>query len=284
MSLERRVNLIRSHLTELAKKLNVPYYFVLTEFLLERLLVRLLHDPVLSSQLIFKGGYVSLRVYHSPRYTIDIDALLKQGDFSKIKDLAKKAAEKELGDGVWFLFEKGTDLETQGAYGGYRMVFRCGIGAPLKNVKKAQIVNLDIGKGDPIHPKPREIKTPVLIGVGFLSWNVCPIETTVAEKLHALISRGSESSRSKDIFDLSILLPQCNKKLLLESLEKTFKFRANPLPEDFVNSIEEIDIDLLKRGWRSATSGILGEHDFDKTFHNFITQLKKFFRKTRAKK
>ena len=75
---------IGAKLSAVAKKLNVPYQKILTEFLLERLVVRLNGNPELSQYLIFKGGYVSLRVYNSPRYTIDLDALLKQGDLKLI--------------------------------------------------------------------------------------------------------------------------------------------------------------------------------------------------------
>ncbi len=122
--------------------------------------------------------------------------------------IAQAAAESDLKDGVWFRAEKTVDLKTQGEYGGLRIVLRTGIGEILKNLKKAQIVHFDIGKGDPVVPGPVDVETPFLLGGGSLSWRVYPVETTVAEKLHALIIRGSESSRSKDVFDLGLLLPK----------------------------------------------------------------------------
>lgn len=48
-----------------------------TLFLLERATARMLMDSMLQQHLIFKGGYVALRVYQSPRFTSDIDAIIK---------------------------------------------------------------------------------------------------------------------------------------------------------------------------------------------------------------
>lgn len=116
----------------MSKDLRAAYPKILTEFLLERLTARLISDPDLEKRLVFKGGYVSLRVYDSPRYTIDLDALLRSGSLQELSKTAKVAAESDLDDGVWFRLEKTVDLETQGDYGGLRLVLRCGIGEILK--------------------------------------------------------------------------------------------------------------------------------------------------------
>ena len=257
--------------------MGVAYPKILTEFLLERLAVRLVSNTELSGKLVFKGGYVSLRVYNSPRYTIDLDALLRQGSLNNVGKTAQVAAESDLGDAVWFRFEKTVDFETQGEYGGLRIVFRAGIGEVLKNFKRAQIVQLDIGKGDPVVPGPVEVETPFLLGGGSLSWRVYPVETSVAEKLHALIVRGSESSRSKDVFDLDLLLPKCNAATLRKSLVETFRHRGDALPEDLVKHVREIDRRILKMGWTSAVGDLTGRPDFDAEFESLIRGLKKFW-------
>ncbi|MBI3901121.1 MAG: nucleotidyl transferase AbiEii/AbiGii toxin family protein, partial [Chlamydiia bacterium] len=50
-----------------------------------------------------------------------------------------------------------------------------------------------------------------------LSWSIYPIETIIAEKLHALINRGHLNSRSKDVFDLVAFLPTAKRSLLQSS-------------------------------------------------------------------
>ncbi len=272
--LGNRARSIGDKLSQLAKSQRVAYPKVLTEFLLERLAVRLVSSPELRGRLVFKGGYVSLRVYASPRYTIDLDVLLRQGSLESVAETARIAVEADLGDAVWFRLEKTVDLATQGEYGGLRIVFRAGLGEVLKNLKKAQIVHLDIGKGDPVVPDPVEVETPFLLGGGSLSWRVYPVETTVAEKLHALIVRGSESSRSKDIFDLNLLLPKCDASVLRRSLAETFRHRGDALPDNLVRHIQEIDRKILKMGWGSAIGDLAGQPVFDEEFESLVRRLR----------
>lgn len=261
---------ILSRLSNLSKKEKVPYQLLLTEFLIERLAVRILLEPRLSQAVVFKGGYVSLRVHHSPRYTVDLDALLKSGTLEKIRKPVCEAAEKDIDDAVWFRFESSLDLKTQGEYGGLRLTFRSGIGEVLQNLKRAQIINLDIGKGDPIVPGPVLVETPYLLGGGSLTWYVYPVETTVAEKLHTLITRGSENSRSKDIFDLCVLIPKCNRSSLHQALQKTFEFRGDPLPANLHGALTRIDVGLLKRGWESAVGSMTERVEFDSAYSNLL--------------
>lgn len=72
-------------LSAISKQRNVAYKNVLTEFFLERLLARLISVKELSSALVFKGGYVGRRAYGSPRYTIDLDALLEGHTVSELR-------------------------------------------------------------------------------------------------------------------------------------------------------------------------------------------------------
>lgn len=272
-TLKDQARSIGAKLSAVAKKLSVPYQKILTEFLLERLVVRLNGHPEISQHFIFKGGYVSLRVYNSPRYTIDLDALLKQGDLKLIAQSAKAAAEAVHEDGVWFRLEKISDLKTQGEDVGLRLSFRAGIGEILKDLKVAQLINLDIGKGDPITPPPVEMETPFILGGGHLSWKVYPAETIVSEKLHALLTRGDVNSRSKDIFDLNLLLPKCDPEALKKSLQQTFHYRGDKLPNEIVGTLKQIDRTLLKMGWISAIKDIVNAPSFDEVFDSLIKKL-----------
>ena len=214
MSTKAKGTSVTQKLLALKEKAGVPFANIATAFLIERLVVRLIADKNLRASLVFKGGFVSMKVYASPRYTIDLDALLLKANIQETLQQTKKAAEVDLDDGVWFKFEEQVDLQTQGEYGGFRQVFRAGIGPVLKNLKKAQIVNFDLGIGDPITPEPTKATTTTLLSGEELSWSVYPIETMIAEKLHALISLGAANSRSKDVYDLSIFLPKANSKIL----------------------------------------------------------------------
>jgi len=109
---------IRQKLSTLSKKMGADYKDLETVFMIERLLARLTADKLLARHLIFKGGFVGLKIYESPRYTVDLDALVLNSNIDETIDTVKQQAESDLNDGVWFRFEGQIDLATQGEYGG----------------------------------------------------------------------------------------------------------------------------------------------------------------------
>ena len=258
-----------------AKENGATYAEILTQFLIERAAVRLVSDPILYQRLVFKGGFVGLRVYGSPRFTTDLDAVVQSEDRYDFRKTARDAMAQDLGDHVWFDFEQEVDLLTQNEYGGVRLQFRSGLGEPPEDKRRAQIINVDIGTGDPITPGAQDEKTPTTLGVGELSWRVYPIETIVAEKLHPLVSLGAENSRSKDIFDLAFYLPNANADLLKRAIARTFAHRGDAVPDSIATDIKSMDHSLLRRGWRSATGAIRPAPDFDITIKLVIEWLRR---------
>jgi predicted nucleotidyltransferase component of viral defense system len=265
---------VRQKLTTLSKKMSVKFKELETVFMIERLVARLISDKKLASHLVFKGGFVGLKIYESPRYTIDLDALLIKSNIDETLELVKQQAESDLSDGVWFRFESQVDLATQGEYGGIRHSYRAGIGDVLKNLKKAQIIHFDLGIGDPITPGPQKKQTPSLLaGNDDISWSVYPIETICAEKLHALISHGDENSRSKDVHDLAVFLPKVHGPTLKEALKRSFEFRSTELPASFYEEIKKLKTDRLERGWASAVDSIPNAMSFRTAFEKVVQLL-----------
>ena len=261
---------IMARLSRLAKERHVPFQNVLTDFLIERAAVRLTRDRNLFDHLIFKGGYVSLRVYLSPRYTVDLDAVIRGLDRDAAVEKVKAAMSSSLPDEVWFQFEAVQDLVAQHDYGGVRLVYRVGVGDQLADLTRAQIIHVDLGIGDPITPSPREVKTRAHIFDEPLSWKVYPLESIGAEKLHALFAHGSQNSRSKDVFDLYFLLPQANVGLLRQAIVSTFTYRGDTVPNVLASALKDIDRTTLRRGWRSAMRDFSSPPDFDEAFDGIL--------------
>lgn len=273
---------VRKKLSNLAHKLDVPYRNLETVFLIERLVARLVADKKLSQHLVFKGGFVGLRVYGSPRYTIDLDALLVKANLDSNLELTKQKAESDAGDCVWFRFESQIILATQGQYGGVRQVYRAGIGEILPDIKRAQIVHFDLGIGDPITPGPQRTETPSFFPQNeHISWSVYPIETICAEKLHALLSHGDANSRSKDVHDLSVFLPKVDAETLGTAIKRCFEFRKMELPEKISAEIKKINTHRLEQGWANSVSTVANAPEF-KTAFDAVTKnmarLEKFFK------
>lgn len=266
---------VRAKLKSLASKMKIKYSHLETFFLIERLVARLIADKKLSQNLVFKGGFVGLKVYQSPRYTIDLDALVVKSNIEQTLDLVKQQAQSDMDDGVWFRFESQMDLATQGEYGGIRHTYRAGIGELLKDIKRAQIINFDLGIGDPITPGPQKVEVKTFTGNETLSWSVYPVETICAEKLHALISHGDDNSRSKDVHDLAIFLPKTDPQTLKKAIKNCFEFRETELPTSFIEAVRQLNTSRLKRGWDSAVSSIPNIGTFAEAFETLCEHLEK---------
>lgn len=266
---------IRAKLVNIAKKAEAPFEDIQTQFLLERLVARLASDASASKSIVFKGGYVALRVYESARYTVDVDATILSGNRDQLIGKSKILIEKDLADGAWFRFEKKEDLALQNEYGGTRLVFRCGLGEPPTKLTKPQIVHFDIGTGDPITPKPISSKLKSMLDSKIISWQTYPIETSAAEKLHSLIKLGGVSSRSKDIFDLSWMLERCDKTVLDTALKRTFEYRGDELPSRPSEQLKDLNTTILRRGWTGSIGELSREISFDTAFSKVLLFLKK---------
>lgn len=135
---------IRQRIIDMSKKMGVNPRDPETVFLIERLVARLIANKKISDRLVFKGGFVGLKVYDSPRYTVDLDALHAKSKSEETLVLVQEQVQLDLNHGVLFRLDGQFDLATQGEYGGIRHTYRAGIGEVLKNIKKAQISNFDL--------------------------------------------------------------------------------------------------------------------------------------------
>ena len=265
---------ISAKLAAIAREQKTNYAQVFTTFLLERAAIRLSSDKYLSNHLVFKGGFVGLKLYNSPRYTVDLDAVIKGSAQSEIEEKIKAIFSRDYLDHVFFIFDKKISLTTQSAYGGIRLRFRAGLYPIPENLSLAQRIDIDLGTGDPITPKAIKSKLPTLIDSGDFSWQVYPIETIIAEKLHAFITHGAINSRSKDLFDLNNYLPKSNNKNLKKALEATFKYRDTVLPRSLAKELKKMDLGQMEKSWKPMIARLGVKKDFNTTLALVIDHLR----------
>ena len=92
---------------------------------------------------------------------------------------------------------------------------------------------LDVGIGDAVTPGPVDAQFPVLIGdLPAPRLRTYPVETVIAEKLHAIELLGMTNSRMKDYLDLSVLLEResLDIDLLAQAVKATFERRGMAVP------------------------------------------------------
>ena len=237
---------------------------------LERAVARIEAEPKLADNLIFKGGFVLFKSVDTTRYTRDVDALANGISIENVANFLKIALNKNLSDCLWFCDVQEAPLPNQGPYGGlqFSVAFQISSKPPSeRTIKKLSRIHIDIGFGDSIIlPNERSIMTSLLPGMEPVSWLIYPLESVLAEKLEALLRRGSANSRAKDVYDLVLLLDRCPYDNLLKSaINSTFSSRNMPIPNSFAIAFEEFDTSILEQAWNSV----------------FVVGFKKTFKKTR---
>jgi len=265
---------ISSKLSNISKEKNIAYRYVSINFFIERMIARILTTP-LKDDLIFKGGYVGLRVYNSKRYTVDLDAVLNSKNSKEQLSILQEAIESDLHDGVWFKLEREESLPLQTNRGGMKQIYRVGLGKVPGNLSRASVIHFDIGFDDVIIPDPIDMKTSFILGEGDISWKVYPVETIIAEKLHAFIFREGGSSRAKDLYDLSFYLPQANLNNLKLAVKACFKHRETKVPESIYKTMKGYDFSLVKKSWNKVSSVVLQGSEFDYCLEKVLQNLKK---------
>jgi Nucleotidyl transferase AbiEii toxin, Type IV TA system len=199
-----------------------------------RFLARIAHE--LGDAVILKGGLVvELRVERA-RTTKDVD-LRVVGTPSGLLERLRRAAAFETGD--FMVFTVALDAEhpaipNEGMrYEGQRYRVSC----TLAGKTYGQPFGLDIAFADPIFGEPDLVVADDVLGFAGIappSLRVYPLETHIAEKLHAYtLPRKRPNTRVKDLPDMALLagVREIDPKHLRTALEQTFGSRqTHPLP------------------------------------------------------
>lgn len=228
-ALEQRLrNLVGGDGRELAR---VRQLVVFDRFL-ARLAVEFKDDVVV------KGGLVlELRLARA-RTTKDIDLRLV-GSSAETLTRLQRAGRLDLGD--WLRFEVAEDKErpTIEADGMHYDGLRFRIEAQLGGKIFGKPFGLDVAFAEPLSGEPE-----LLVGPDYLSFvaipptsvRVYPLETHIAEKLHAYtVPRQRPNSRVKDLPDMALLgmVRTLNAEIVRAAIERTFEYRAtHDVPKD----------------------------------------------------
>jgi hypothetical protein len=242
----------RARLLSLARERKEDFQFVLSRWMIERLLYRLSISPHQGS-FVLKGAMLFAawtgRVY---RPTRDLD-LLGYGtpDINRLVTAFREVCAIDAGDGL--LFEpsriEGERIKEVAEYEGVRVR----IPASLDGAR--QLLQIDVGLGDAVEPPPAELTFPVLLPADAPQVRAYPPEAVVAEKLQAMVQLGIANSRMKDFYDLCTIAESLSFDLptLARSVRLTFERRRTPVPTDPPSAfMPEFLEDASKRAQRQA--------------------------------
>ena len=206
------------------------FNLILVRYGIERLLYRLSQSKH-ADRFLLKGAMLFL-VWSGEIYrpTRDVDLLgFRSSDAGELEQIFREICLIEVEpDGLLFKAEtvRAEEIREEAAYPGIRVTAQ----ATLGNARIS--IQVDIGFGDAVTPKPEEVEFPALLDFPAPRLHSYPIYTTVAEKLETMVLLGEANSRMKDFFDIRrmSLLFEFNGPTLVEAIAATFNRRKTRLP------------------------------------------------------
>lgn len=251
-----------------SKETGAPVNMLLLLYFFEHFLDGLA-ESTYRTDLILKGGFlVSSVLGIATRTTTDMDMSLMNQPMNEetLNIVFEEISRVSSKEGVKYEIREIEPIKIADQYPGYKVH----IMGKLQNIK--QPFSIDVATGDPITPKAIEYCYRSVFDeskeIGVLSYN---LETIVAEKIETLVSRKTDNSRSKDFYDLYIILTlkerEIDKYVLLKALSNTFEYRLTQFDlDEILSDLENIrkDTGFIRR-WElyCAKNAYAGEIDFD---------------------
>jgi len=243
--------------------------------------LRRLERAKYAENFVLKGGLFlySLTNYDS-RMTADVDFLLRQipNTPEKLRAVLEEIISTDSGnDFITFEIKSVAPIAVAKKY--------AGIGASLvaciKNTRTP--FSIDFGVGDVIVPQQEKRKIPVqLPDFPAPTVNTYSLETTIAEKLDAILSLMEFSSRMKDYYDLWYMANHFtfDEAVLSEALKETFINRGRRFTIEQFRQIMTFDADDgMQKKWRAFTKKIgAKENDFKKVLETIRAFLEEPYR------
>ena len=217
MTPERKTNLTASvhrRLLNLPREKGEDFNLTLTRYAIERFLYRLSRSPQ-GDRFVLKGALLFTLWTGKPHRPTRALGLMGRGEDSPaavsrvIRDICTLSIED---NGITFDLAdmRISDIREDQEYQGQRVEFAARLGNAVIPVQ------VDIGFGNAVIPKPKEVEYPTLLGHPAPRLLAYPKETVISEKLQAMIALGIPNSRMKDFYDVW-------------RLSKDFEFKSEPL-------------------------------------------------------
>lgn len=240
--------------------------------------LRRLEKSKYAENLVLKGGLFlySLTDFDS-RVTVDVDFLLRRMPNTPEQLLAilEEIIATETGnDFITFEIKDIAPIAVAKKYAG----IGASLVARIKNTKTP--FGIDFGVGDVIVPNQEKRKIPTqLSDFDAPTVNTYSVETTIAEKIDAILSLMEFSSRMKDYYDIYYIANKFDfdGKILSEALRKTFVNREHSFTVEQFEQVMTFDSDdAMQKKWKAFIRKIDTKTDdystVLKTINAFLTK------------
>ncbi len=234
MSVKKLKNIpasVRARLFNEAVAQQRPFNEILQHYAMERFLYRLANSPH-SRSFLLKGALM-LRAVETKmsRPTMAIDLLGKvTNDHESLQRIVQDCISISVNDGMFF--DAGSmelqDIVEGADYHGVRILFPAFLGTARISMQ------IDVGFGDKVTPRPMWIHYPELLDLGSPHLWAIPPETAIAEKLQVMVNLHRINSRMKDFYDIYLMSQHLDFKgeILVKAITTTFTNRKTGIPRD----------------------------------------------------
>lgn len=236
----------------IAQKYNLDSRYIIQNVMFESL-IRRISISKYKENIIIKGGFLLSSIFgFNQRSTMDMDATLKGMNLNKenVLNIIKDIIAIDINDGVRYEIFSIKDIRLEKKYPGFKIHLL----AYLDDLRTHLMI--DITTGDVITLKEIDYEYNTIFDnetINIMSYN---IETIIAEKFEAIISRNVINSRMKDYYDLymftTLKWDNVNKNLLKIAINNTCNNRktTNYLNDssNYINLISKNED--LKKLWK----------------------------------
>ena len=243
---------VLARLKNKGKETGRSYQLCLQLFCQEEFLRRL-EKSQYAENLVLKGGlFIYSITGFDSRVTVDVDFLLRKvpNTPEKLKKVLEDIIATPTGnDFVTFEITNIAPIAVAKKY--------AGIGASLvARIKNTKIpFSIDFGVGDVIVPNQEKRKIPTqLADFAAPMVNTYSLETTIAEKIDAILNLMEFSSRMKDYYDIYYLANKFDFDgvVLTEALKKTFENRGHVFTVEQFEQVMDFENDeAMQKKWKA---------------------------------
>lgn len=250
---------VYARLQNLARERKLDMVGVLRRYVQERLLYRLsVSDEV--QNFCVKGGLL-LSFYNDgnllrPTEDIDFNGFDGDSDISTLQSALEKILAVEVeDDGVVFMPETmKVEKDRVGLIPGGKVSLQAKVHTAKVDIK------VDVGFGNPINPEVKRIVMPTILGSVAPQPEVLayPLETVIAEKIHAIVQFGIDNTRVKDYFDMWMLagMHSLDGAKLVQAITKTFEAQQRDIPPAELEGLTEDFAEYAADKWRKFVKKI----------------------------
>lgn len=265
-----------------AKESGRSYQLCLQLFCQEEFLRRL-ENSKYANNFVLKGGlFIYTLTEFESRVTMDIDFLLQRlpNTPQQLKTVIEEIILTDTGnDYISFEVRNIQPIAVTKKYAG----ITASLMAKIKNTKTP--INIDFGVGDVIIPRQEkraiptqlaEFEKPVV--------NTYSLETTIAEKIDAILDLMEYSSRMKDYYDIYYLSKhfEFDSEILSEAMRKTFANRNHSFSKEQFDQVMQFGTNPeMKKKWHFFARKInINDVDFEEVMREIKEFLEESFIKS----